>query len=492
MRAVAAFAACAPLFAACDGAGAAARAEVDFALELGTTQSHEIDLADASSVGFAFDVPASARALRVEVVAQHAECELRLLFADGTFGDEAAVVATELGRGVLRLDRFGPTPLRAGIWQLSVAHAGEGSAREGTRLHAKVPFTVRADVFQDRVDATLEAGRAIVGRVGPSNGGFATFRFDVPAKAVALRLDVLRADGDVDLALRRADAGFAATPAAIAEHGFGRESIVLARADEPKLSSSSWCVDVLDPLFSERDVSFTLLASFDARAPDSARDPLTFARVPVASSPLARAAAAVVEVFTESSAGSAVCIDARGIFLTNAHVVERIGGGASDDVVLAVARTSGEPAVESFRAKVERFDAALDLALLRITSGFAGEPVPDGFAFPSLAWNDDARPASELGATLYLIGFPSTGSQSGRVTQSTTRGIVAGFERSSSGLTIKTDAVIASGSSGGAAIDEKGRLVGIQTALVESGAAQIGYVVAVGALPAEWRALLAR
>lgn len=478
-----------PLLATCDGAGAAASAEVDAALDLGKTESHEIDLARSPSVELALDVPASARALRVEVFARHAECELRLFRADGGDAAEDAVAATELGRGVLRLDRFGPTPLRGGSWRLVVAHAGEGSAREGTRLHARVPFTVRADAFLDRVDGVLEAGRAVAGHVGPTNGGFVTYAIEVPAGAEALRLDVVRARGDVDLALRRAEDGLDTPPVAIAEHGFGRESIVLPR---PALATRTWRVDVLDPLLSERDVAFTLLATFDARAPDAARDPEAFAPPASGTSPLARAAACVVEVFTESSAGSAVCIDPRGLFLTNAHVVERIGGGASDDVVLAVVRARGEPAVESFRARVERFDPALDLALLRIASGFAGEPVPDGFAFPSLAWADSGSRPQELGATLHLVGFPSTGSQSGRVTQSTTRGIVAGFERGPYGLTIKTDAEIASGSSGGAAVDEHGRLVGIPTALVESGASQIGYVVPIDALPAEWRTLLTR
>jgi S1-C subfamily serine protease len=57
---------------------------------------------------------------------------------------------------------------------------------------------------------------------------------------------------------------------------------------------------------------------------------------------------------------------------------------------------------------------------------------------------------------------------------------------------LKTDAEITNGNSGGAALDERGRLVGVPSATVENRSGQIGYVQPLTALPAEWRRSLGR
>ena len=65
------------------------------------------------------------------------------------------------------------------------------------------------------------------------------------------------------------------------------------------------------------------------------------------------------------------------------------------------------------------------------------------------------------------MGFPSIGGVTDRPTVTLTRGIIAGFTRSPGGhVQIKTDAIIASGSSGGAAFDADWRLVGVPTMTV--------------------------
>jgi S1-C subfamily serine protease len=78
------------------------------------------------------------------------------------------------------------------------------------------------------------------------------------------------------------------------------------------------------------------------------------------------------------------------------------------------------------------------------------------------------------------------------VTITATRGIVSGFERADFGRLIKTDAEITRGNSGGAAIDERGLLIGVPSSTVENGSGQIGYVHPIDALPPSWRARIAR
>jgi S1-C subfamily serine protease len=55
---------------------------------------------------------------------------------------------------------------------------------------------------------------------------------------------------------------------------------------------------------------------------------------------------------------------------------------------------------------------------------------------------------------------------------------------------IKTDAEITSGNSGGAALDEHGRLIGVPSSVVENGSGQIGYVHPIESMPGEWRAMI--
>jgi S1-C subfamily serine protease len=148
------------------------------------------------------------------------------------------------------------------------------------------------------------------------------------------------------------------------------------------------------------------------------------------------------------------------------------------------------PPVELFRARVELVDDERDLALVRIVTGFYGQPLPPGYAFPTVEIGDATLPA--IGETIWLVGYPTTGGQGSRVSITCTRGVVSGYEASGFGTVIKTDAGITNGNSGGAALDERGRIVGVPTSLVESGSGQVGYVHPIGALAPAWRERIGR
>jgi hypothetical protein len=64
-----------------------------------------------------------------------------------------------------------------------------------------------------------------------------------------------------------------------------------------------------------------------------------------------------------------------------------------------------------------------------------------------------------VGEEIFVIGFPNIGGSSITIS----KGIVSGFTKASGVSWIKTDASISGGNSGGAAVNEKGELVGVPT-----------------------------
>ncbi|MGH9165708.1 MAG: S1C family serine protease [Acidimicrobiales bacterium] len=167
-----------------------------------------------------------------------------------------------------------------------------------------------------------------------------------------------------------------------------------------------------------------------------------------------------------SGAGTGMLISADGEVLTNAHV---ISGATAVRVTLF-----GE--TEARQADVVGLNAEADLAIvkLRDTAGLAGRPVELGSS--EAARVGDAVLA--IGNALALPGGPTV-----------TEGIVSAKDRSlGSGqdrLTslIQTDAAINRGNSGGPLVNADGKVIGINTAVIqstgESAVQNIGFAIAI-------------
>jgi S1-C subfamily serine protease len=127
-----------------------------------------------------------------------------------------------------------------------------------------------------------------------------------------------------------------------------------------------------------------------------------------------------------------------------------------------------------YLCRIAAVDAALDLALLQAIATDRGEALPAGLTFPYIQVGDSER--LEIGDTVTIIGFPSTG----MTTPTFTNGVVSGFfpDGDLELGWIKTDAEISSGNSGGMAIDAESRLIGVPTIVVtgEQALGKIGYV----------------
>ena len=160
----------------------------------------------------------------------------------------------------------------------------------------------------------------------------------------------------------------------------------------------------------------------------------------------------------EGGLGSGVIISPDGYILTNNHVVE----GATDVRVTM-------PDRREFKATVIGTDAKTDIALIKI----------DASNLPAITIGNSAK--LQIGDEVLAIGNPYG------VGQTVTMGIVSATGRTGLGIEeyedfIQTDASINPGNSGGALVNDRGELVGINTAILSgnSGGNQgIGFAVPV-------------
>jgi serine protease DegS len=225
----------------------------------------------------------------------------------------------------------------------------------------------------------------------------------------------------------------------------------------------------------------TVLATHAGDAPvgqpaavDSASAPSAAAIAPVYSyAPAVQVSApAVVSVYTLSKVtlgsqrgpvqrlqeglGSGVIVDAQGHIITNHHVIE---GAARIAVQLADGRSS--------EATIVGADPATDIAVLKINLQ----------RLPVMTLGRADRVA--VGDTVLAIGNPLG------LTQTVTHGIVSATGRAQLGVAvyenfIQTDAAINKGNSGGALVNLRGELIGINTAVIKyEGAEGLGMAIPV-------------
>jgi serine protease DegS len=159
----------------------------------------------------------------------------------------------------------------------------------------------------------------------------------------------------------------------------------------------------------------------------------------------------------DTSFGSGVIIDPEGYLVTNYHVV---GEAAEIRVQLSDGRIV-EPDIVGL-------DAETDLALLKVDAG----------VLPSIPMGRSAT--LRIGDVVLAIGNPYG------LTKSVTQGIVSATGRGVLHLAtfenyIQTDAAINAGNSGGALVNARGELVGINTAVLaqDTGTEGIGFAIPV-------------
>jgi len=158
--------------------------------------------------------------------------------------------------------------------------------------------------------------------------------------------------------------------------------------------------------------------------------------------------------------GSAVVIRSDGVVVTNQHVITNTRTNRSYDEIFLSLAGDGDTASSSarYRLKALLINKEYDLALLRVESNAAGNPVPKSFTFPSIEMGDSRK--IRVLEDLFIIGFPEKGGS----TITVNPGVVEGKDILANW--IKTDARVIHGNSGGAAVNSEGRLIGIPTKVV--------------------------
>lgn len=188
---------------------------------------------------------------------------------------------------------------------------------------------------------------------------------------------------------------------------------------------------------------------------------------------------ATVRLVAGDVVGSGTIIDAeRGLILTNAHVVARDAPGTAvrqvsfdfslgdspRDIEVQVAPALGKTAEPRYIAQVEVVDGYLDLAVLRITKTIGGQLIePDsgdleGLAEVEIGNSDDLN----AGDKIRVFGYP-TAAQTASVTltEGSVSGLVQDDRLGSNRAMMNITAAISPGNSGGLAVNEDGRLIGI-------------------------------
>jgi serine protease Do len=147
----------------------------------------------------------------------------------------------------------------------------------------------------------------------------------------------------------------------------------------------------------------------------------------------------------ERGLGSGVIVSPNGYILTNNHVVD----GATDVKVTLSDK-------HDYKARVVGADPKVDLAILKI----------DATDLPAIVIGDSSN--IQIGDYALAVGNPFG------VGKTVTMGIVSATGRSHLGIEdyedfIQTDAPINPGNSGGALINDRGELIGINTAIISHG-----------------------
>lgn len=449
-----------------------------------------LNLAEEGMVQFRFQVPKKAILAAVQITRCPAPVDLWVKKGEPIHSPNDADYhfTADVLENTLRISRQSTPPLEEGTYYVTVAHLGARPVVVHKRPVTEIPFTITFLVVRAKPAVPLVAGQKYTGQIRADEGSLQTFVMDVPADAPALRIDLDEVYGDLDLWARFGEPAYRRCEAShTAISPMGRETLLITPQSPEPLRPGRWYLHVVHPL-DEGVVDFSVYVSL---RPDPPEALLKVPELPTPEDPIKRAIAATVEVATEYGAASGTLLTPTGLVLTNYHVVAEVAENPpenpeQDPVIIAATVDPALPPKELFRGRVVQFDKDRDLALVQITCGLYHQALPAGYRFPTLVLGDPGQ--MQMGDEVRIVGFPSVGGSGARVSVTLTRGILSGFEKAPIGVLMKTDALIAPGSSGGAALDAQGRLIGVPTSenVLPEVVGRMSYIHPLTMLPAEW------
>ncbi len=163
--------------------------------------------------------------------------------------------------------------------------------------------------------------------------------------------------------------------------------------------------------------------------------------------------------------GSGTIISQDGYVLTNYHVIGDMDMREHFEwhgIFMTDVKSADLAPELNYWARYVAGDPLLDLAILRIEEYPDETPVPAGTVFPAIPVGDSHSLLPGDGLT--VVGYPGISGATITFTQGIMSGWLGEDQVAGGRQWIKTDAKIAGGNSGGAAVNERGELIGIPTA----------------------------
>lgn len=168
------------------------------------------------------------------------------------------------------------------------------------------------------------------------------------------------------------------------------------------------------------------------------------------------------------SSGSATVITSDGFLLTNFHILyNHETDSLYQQIEVSLSDNPGVCPKARYRAKVAFYDRALDIAVVQCVRDADDQRLTKPLRLPYVHIGDSG--SILLADELYALGYPEVG----RGTLHLTSGKVSGFAE---GM-IKTDASFGFGSSGGAALNARGELIGVPTQIYVTAQAKTNLVL---------------
>jgi len=447
----------------------------------------EIDLEKADFKTFSFYVPSDALGFRINV--KDAPVDLDIYVKQGSsissYDNVDYLSSKAEYNEELQVIKYTKPEMKSGIYYVDIAYQlQEAPIIKGERTR-KIPFTIQYSVINQRVDEKLVPGQGIGSYLRPETGMFRTFTIKVPEYENSLRIDLYDVTHDLDLFIRHNNNMSALDQADfVGEDLLSRESITLTREGNYPLKSGIYYITVLDQIASGEPEPFSIIANYSKEPPDFLKK---IPDMPKTENPIERALYATVELINGPGSGSGCIVSPKGHILTNWHVVM----GAihkKNEVIVAFNMDYRFPPKELFRASIVKTNEKLDLALLKIKTGMYGQKLPPGYTFPfhELGTSENIS----IGDQLYFVGYPTVGGSGSRASVTYTQGILSGYDRTYYGTYIKTDGEIHNGNSGGAALNDQYKLIGLPTSTVTEKSAKLGYIYPIDLVPESWLTII--
>ena len=433
---------------------------------------------------FTISVPEDAFGLRVFVEESEADIDLYLLYGKEISSYKEADYGSSKDdwNEEITVSRFSDPPLRTGTYYLDVAYLlSETPVINGKRL-SEISFTLYIEIIIPKVQRRLTPGLPAAVNLLPQDLMFTIVEVEIPDNRDAFRIDTYNSSLDIDFFVSRerpAVSGSEAQYSAVSL--LGREHIVLGPDSLYPPEPGTYYISIFDQTPGNFAEEVSVIVTLDKNAPKEVTDIPSF---PFLRDSMENALFSTVEIIGDTGKGSGCLVSPAGHILTNYHVIRDRRGNPSDMIAVAVNTSPFIPPVELFLAQPVFLDRDRDLALLKITGGLYGQPLPFRYRFPFFRLGNPAELV--IGQPLGFIGYPAIGGTGSRVTVTYSQGVVSGFQRNPVISLIKTDGVFHDGSSGGAALNSYGELIGIPTVIVGDGSGQIGFVSSLDMLPAEW------